>query len=84
MLYRIRPRLDFSGRDDEALSPHLLSDNDLDPDRQRAATKGMDVADFVDLLTRDERLRKYEHLGVFKNLDGSGNRNEYGGESEAR
>ena len=51
--------LDVIGRSDETLSPHGLTDIDLNPDRQRPATKGMDTADFVDLLTNDERLRKY-------------------------
>lgn len=51
--------LDVLGRDGESLSPHTLSDRDLDPDRQRPATKGMDVKDFVDLLTNDTRLRRH-------------------------
>ncbi|MGB0578472.1 MAG: SGNH/GDSL hydrolase family protein [Limisphaerales bacterium] len=51
--------LDLLGRKDEALGPHSLNVNDLNPDRQRPATKGMDVKDFVDLLTNDFRLRKY-------------------------
>jgi hypothetical protein len=54
-----RKVLDVSGREGEALSPHLLNENDLNPDRQRAATKGMDADDFVDLLTSDDRLRSY-------------------------
>lgn len=52
--------LDVLGRNEEALSPHGLTENDLNPDRQRPATKAMDAADFVDLLTNDERLRKYD------------------------
>ncbi len=51
--------LDVLGRSDEALSPHGLTENDLNPERQRPATKGMDAADFVDLLTNDKRLRMY-------------------------
>lgn len=54
-----RTVLDVLGRNDEALSSHVLSENDLDPNRQRAATEGLDVSDFVDLLTNDERLRKW-------------------------
>ncbi len=54
-----RKVLDVLGRKDEALSPHCLTANDLHPDRQRASTKRMDVKDFVDLLTNDARLRKY-------------------------
>jgi hypothetical protein len=54
-----RKVLDVLGRADESLSPHTLSENDLNPDRQRASTKGMDVKDLVDLLNKDERLRKY-------------------------
>jgi len=54
-----RKVLDVLGRKDEALNPHALTKNDLNPERQRAATKGLDVEDFVELLTSDERLRKY-------------------------
>jgi len=54
-----RKVLDVLGRSDEALSPHSLTANDLDPNRQRAATEGMDVEDLLDLLNNDERLRKY-------------------------
>jgi len=54
-----RAVLDLLGRSDEALSPHSLTANDLNPNRQRAATKGMDVEDLLDLLNNDERLRKY-------------------------
>lgn len=53
-----RAVLDVLGRKDEELNPHGLSENDLDPNRQRSATEGLDVSDFVDLLTSDERLRK--------------------------
>ncbi|MFT5496180.1 MAG: hypothetical protein ACI9TH_001578 [Kiritimatiellia bacterium] len=53
-----RAVLDQLGRKDEALSPHSLTEHDLKPERQRAATKGMDVEDFLDLLSNDERLRK--------------------------
>lgn len=54
-----RKVLDVLGRKDEPLAPHALTENDLNPERQRAATKGLDVKDFVDLLTNDARLRKY-------------------------
>jgi len=36
-----------------------LTEHDLRPDRQLAATQGMDVEDFVDLLNNDDCLRKY-------------------------
>jgi hypothetical protein len=52
-----RSVLDILGREGEALAPHQLSENDLDPERQRPATAGLDVNDFLDLLTNDERLR---------------------------
>jgi hypothetical protein len=51
--------LDVLGRPNESLSPHSLDANALNPDRQRAATKGMEVDDLVDLLTNDNRLWKY-------------------------
>ena len=54
-----RKVLDVLGRKDEALAPHALTENDLNPQRQRAATRGLDVEDFLELLTSDERLRKY-------------------------
>jgi hypothetical protein len=54
-----RKVLDVLGRQEEKLSPHSLTDHDLNPDRQRAATKGLDVDDLVDLLNSDARLRKY-------------------------
>jgi hypothetical protein len=54
-----RKVLDVLDREDEALSPHSLTEHDLRPDRQRAATKGMDKEDLVDLLNSDDRLRKY-------------------------
>jgi hypothetical protein len=54
-----RKVLDVLGRQNESLSPHSLSENDLRPDRQRAATKGLDVKDLVDLLSSDARLRQY-------------------------
>ena len=53
-----RSVLDALGREDEALAPHQLSENELDPDRQRPATEGLDVEDFLDLLTNDDRLRR--------------------------
>jgi hypothetical protein len=51
--------LDVLGREDEPLNPHGLVSNDLDPRRQRSATKDIDVDDFSDLLESDQRLRKY-------------------------
>ena len=54
-----RKVLDVLGQQNEKLSPHSLNANDLNPDRQRASTEGMDVEDLVDLLTNDARLRKY-------------------------
>ena len=53
-----RSVLDILGREGEALAPHQLSENDLDPERQRPATAGLDVNDFLDLLTNDGRLRR--------------------------
>lgn len=53
-----RAVLDALGREEEALAPHQLSEKDLDPERQRPATEGLDVKDFLDLLTNDERLRR--------------------------
>jgi len=52
--------LDVLNRRDEKLSRHSLTENDLNPDRQRADTKGLDVDDLVDLLNSDARLRKYD------------------------
>ena len=54
-----RKVLDVLGRAGEALSPHELGDHELDPNRQRPATRDMVVKDFIDLLTNDQRLRKY-------------------------
>ena len=54
-----RKVLDALGRAGETLSPHGLGDNELDPNRQRPATRDMEVQDFIDLLTNDQRLRKY-------------------------
>jgi len=54
-----RKVLDVLGREEEPLSPHGLVSNDLDPRRQRSATKDIDVDDFSDLLESDQRLRKY-------------------------
>jgi hypothetical protein len=51
--------LDVLGRKDEPLSSHGLVSNELDPRRQRSATKDIDVDDFSDLLESDQRLRKY-------------------------
>ena len=55
-----RKVLDILGREEEPLSPHGLVSNDLDPRRQRSATKDIDVDDFSDLLESDQRLRKYQ------------------------
>jgi hypothetical protein len=55
--------LDSLGRQNEALTPPAISDKDLEPGRQRASTKGMDVADFRDLLSNDKRLRTYSRPG---------------------
>ena len=49
------------GREEEPLCSHGLVSNDLDPKRQRSATKDIDVDDFSDLLESDQRLRKYTH-----------------------
>ena len=54
-----RKVLDILGRHDEELNPHGLDGNDLEPGRQRASTRGMDVVDLVDLLSNAQRLRKY-------------------------
>ena len=54
-----RKVLDVLGRSEEALSPHDQEYNNLDPKRQRPANQGMDVEDFIDLLTNDQRLRQY-------------------------
>lgn len=59
-----RKVLDVLGREDEALGPHSLTEKDLNPDRQRPATRGIDVEDFIDLLTSDARLRKYNRVAV--------------------
>jgi hypothetical protein len=57
-----RKVLDVLGREDEPLSSHGLVANDLDPKRQRSATKDIDLDDFSDLLESDQRLRKYRRL----------------------
>lgn len=51
--------LDILGYEEAALAASSLTAKDLDPDRQRPATTGMDVDDLIDLLNNDERLRKY-------------------------
>lgn len=51
--------LDVLNRESEALTPADIPERDLTPERQRPATKGMNVADFLDLLSNDERLRSY-------------------------
>ena len=54
-----RKVLDVLGREEEPLCSHGLVANDLDPKRQRSATKDIDVDDFSDLLESNQRLRKY-------------------------
>ena len=54
-----RKVLDILGRWEEELSPFDQEYNNLDPKRQRPANQGMDVEDFIDLLTNDQRLRQY-------------------------
>ena len=54
-----RKVLDILGRWEEELSPFDQEYNNLDPKRQRPANQGMDVDDFIDLLTNDQRLRQY-------------------------
>ena len=49
--------LDILGQEETALATSSLSDRELDPDRQRPATKGMDVEDLIELLNENERLR---------------------------
>jgi hypothetical protein len=51
--------LDVLGREEEPLCSHGLVANDLDPKRQRSATKDIDFDDFSDLLESNQRLRKY-------------------------
>ena len=51
--------LDILGQEETALATSSLSDRELDPDRQRPATKGMDVEDLIELLNENERLRRY-------------------------
>ena len=58
-----RAVLDVLARESEALSPAEIPAQDLAPERQRPATKGMDVADFEDLLSNDKRLRAYNRVG---------------------
>ena len=54
-----RKVLDVLGREEEPLCSHGLVANDLDPKRQRSATKDIDFDDFSDLLESNQRLRKY-------------------------
>ncbi|MDG1072216.1 MAG: hypothetical protein P8P32_11435 [Akkermansiaceae bacterium] len=49
--------LDTLGREKESLSLHSVSENDLK--FNPAALSGRDPGDFLDLLTKDARLRKY-------------------------
>ncbi|MGI9465835.1 MAG: hypothetical protein ACR2OA_01795 [Rubripirellula sp.] len=51
--------LDILGQEETALAASRLSIHELDPDRQRPATEGMDADDLVDLLNKDERMRQY-------------------------
>jgi len=51
--------LDILDQKETPLADSPLTVGQLDPDRQRPATKGLDVDDFIDLLNKDERLRKY-------------------------
>jgi hypothetical protein len=54
-----RSVLDILGQEETPLAASSLTVDQLDPDRQRPATKGMDADDLIDLLNRNERLRKY-------------------------
>jgi hypothetical protein len=49
--------LDTLGREKESLNLHSVSENDLK--FNPAALSGRDPVDFLDLLTKDARLRKY-------------------------
>ena len=51
--------LDILGQEETPLTASPLTADQLDPDRQRPATKGLDVDDLIDLLNNDERLRNY-------------------------
>ncbi len=51
--------LDILGKEETPLADSPLNVGQLDPERQRPATKGLDVDDFIDLLNKAERLRKY-------------------------
>ena len=51
--------LDILGQEEPLLMASPLTVGQLDPDRQRPATKGLDVEDFIELLHKNERLRKY-------------------------
>jgi hypothetical protein len=54
--------MDVMGRKDENLSPAAVTERDLDPKRQRPATKDLDSADYLDLLRSDKRLRQFNRL----------------------
>ena len=54
-----RKVLDVLGRDSESLQSHGLSERELEPGRQRPATENLDVEDFLDLLSNDQRLRSH-------------------------
>jgi len=54
-----RKVLDVLGRKSEKLAPHGINKGRLSPKNQRPATKKIKPSDFLDLLSNDERLRKY-------------------------
>ena len=54
-----RKVLDVLGRENETLAPHGLTQKELDPQRQRPATQNLDMEDFLDLLSKDKRLRSH-------------------------
>ena len=54
--------MDVMGRKDEKLSPPAVTERDLDPKRQRPATKDFDPADYLDLLSSDKRLRQFSEV----------------------
>ena len=54
-----RKVLDVLGMDNESLGSHGLSEKELAHQRQRPATENLDVEDFLDLLSNDQRLRSH-------------------------
>ena len=50
---------DVLGRDNESFGSHGLSEKELANQRQRPATENLDVEDFLDLLSNDQRLRSH-------------------------